>query len=141
MLAIAGLAATASSQHRGTVLRQLERPATLASGARLNVVRSIRPYVATVEVTPNRASLHNGLSVRLTRHARPLDGAAVSVTFSMPAMNMWHILTSRLAPAGNGVYSTTEPIFGMAGRWQLRLDVSPPGTRRLAFTVVDRMAQ
>ena len=42
----------------------------------------------------------------------------------MPSMGMWNAYMAVLAPAGVGRYSAVVPVLGMAGRWQLRIDVA-----------------
>ena len=143
LLAVGVLAATASTSGRGSVLRQLERPAT-QGGARtasdgLEAVVRAQRYRLAVALTPNRAAVRNRLSVRLSDDGRPLNGARITVTFSMPVMNMWGVLTTRLEPTGNGTYTTTLPVLGMAGSWQLRLSAAAPGGRSIRRTLDDRM--
>ena len=143
LLAVGVLAATASTPGRSSVLRQLERPAThggvrVASGGLKAVLRGQR-YRLALGLMPNRAAVRNRLSVQLSDHGRPLDGARVTVTFSMPVMNMWGALTTRLVPTGNGTYTTSLPVLGMAGSWQLRLNADAPGGVSISRTLNDRM--
>ena len=77
-----------------------------------------------VALGPNRASVANRLAIRLTDHGRPVSGARVRVSFSMPSMGMWNAYTAVLTPAGAGRYAGTVPVLGMAGQWQLRIDVA-----------------
>lgn len=82
-------------------------------------------YTATLQVTPNHASARNRVSVSLSEHGRPLTGAAVSVTFGMPAMGMTDAYASSLPARGGSTYATTEPVLGMPGVWVLRVHVVP----------------
>lgn len=49
---------------------------------------------------------------------RPVDGAAVSAEFFMPAMASMGKTTTQLKPQGNGRYDGLEPL-SMAGSWQM----------------------
>jgi hypothetical protein len=153
--AIGVVAAAASTPSRSALMNQLERPATyapasLGSAARAQVnlgpgeIRSqlrVDAQAVALRITPNRASERDRLSLAITKHGRPLDGADVTVAFSMPAMNTWQLLTSHLAPAGNGTYTGTEPILGMPGIWQLRLQVTPSTAPAFGLTIDDRMGR
>jgi hypothetical protein len=143
LLAVGALAATASTSRPGSVFKQLERPVvngalSVGPGPVKTLVRT-QPYRVTLGLTPNRASVHSRLSVKFTDAGRSLRGASVTATFSMPVMNMWGVLTTRLEPVGNGTYATSLPVLGMAGPWQLRLRVAAPGGRPISLTVNDRM--
>jgi hypothetical protein len=121
----------------------LEQPATPAkptarTGALKATVRT-GSYRLGLQVSPDRASVPNALSVRLTESGRPLNGAHVTVTFSMPEMNMWHVFTSRLTPGRHGTYAAVEPVLGMAGNWQLLVRVTRRDLRSTTFTVADPM--
>jgi hypothetical protein len=143
LLGITALAATASIPTRHALLDQLQRaaiPQHAAASRDLQVVRRAgNGYSVTVVLTPNRASGPNRLSVRLAGSGRPLGDAQVTVAFSMPSMKMWNGYTATLAPAGAGRYLATVPVIGMAGRWQLRLDVVRRAGRGFGVTVDDRM--
>jgi hypothetical protein len=141
--AVGVLAVTASSQPRSRLLAQLEQRATPAKstvrrGELKAIVRS-RSYRLGLQVSPNTASVPNALSVRLIEGGRPLNGAHVTVTFSMPEMNMWHVFTSRLIPRRDGTYAAVEPVLGMAGTWQLLVHVTRRDLRSTTFTVADPM--
>jgi hypothetical protein len=144
-LAIGGLAATASSQTRGSLLRQLERPAAVVRPAPAVDARAGRAAItagglrAVVHMTPNHAAAHDRLSVVVSAGGRPVAGARVSVTFSMPAMDMWSGLTTQLPASAPGTYSATEPILGMPGVWQLRVTIGAPGRPATSFLVNDRL--
>jgi hypothetical protein len=141
--AVGILAVTASSQPRSQLLAQLERPATPAKPAArtgaLKATVGTGSYRLGLQVSPDRASVPNALSVRVTEGGRPLNGAHVTVTFSMPEMNMWHVFTSHLAPQRHGTYAAVEPVLGMAGSWQLLVHVTRRNLRSATFTLTDRM--
>jgi hypothetical protein len=144
LLGIGTLAATASTTSRHALIAQLERGAvppraTATQGFRVTRTSSGPRSFVVLALGPNRASVANNLHIRLTDHGRPVSGARVRVSFSMPSMGMWNAYTAVLAPAGIGRYAATVPVLGMAGRWQLRIDVavSPDGTSRV--TVTDRL--
>jgi YtkA-like len=143
LLGITALAATAGTTTRHAPLYQLQRTATpgpVPSGSDFHVVRrAVGGHSVIVVVTPNRPSGPNGLSVRLAEGSQPLSRARVTVAFSMPSMMMWNAYAVTLAPTGLGRYAATVPVIGMAGRWQLRLDVAPRTGRAFRVTVNDRM--
>jgi hypothetical protein len=143
LLGTGALAATASTPARQTLLDQLQRPAVPhrgPSGPAFDVARrSGSSGSVSVTATPNRASRPNRLSVRVADRGRPLRGAHVTVSFSMPSMRMWNAYTTALSAAGAGRYTAAVPVLGMAGRWQLRVDVAPPGRKRFRLTVDDRV--
>jgi hypothetical protein len=85
-LAIAALAISAG-QNRAAPLASLERPATSVKATSFMVHKS--GYRVVVELSPNRASTTNWLSVKLSRHGRPAAVAGARLAFSMPVMNMW----------------------------------------------------
>jgi hypothetical protein len=66
-------------------------------------------------------------------------GAQVSVSFSMPAMDMWSGLTTQIPASGPGTYSATEPILGMPGVWQLRVTINARGRPATSLLVNDRL--
>jgi hypothetical protein len=142
LVGITALAASAGIPTRHTLLDQLQRaatPAPIPSRSRFQVRRVVDGYSVSVVVTPNHPSGPNGLSVRVAESGRPLRRARVTVAFSMPSMKMWNAYTVTLAPAGRGRYAATVPVIGMAGRWQLRLDVSPRVGQAFRIAVADRM--
>jgi hypothetical protein len=57
----------------------------------------------------------------------------------MPSMNMWQAYKTVLKPFGPGRYEATVPVLGMAGRWQLRVSVSPRSAAAFPVIVTDRM--
>ncbi len=113
-LAFGVAAVTAGSTTRNSLYSQLQRPA----------------MTHQVEVTfaTNRASVRNRLSLKL-----PADAARVTVSFSMPSMNMWNGLTGTLVRSGQGTYSMSLPVLGMPGTWMMQFHIVPP--HGAAYTV------
>jgi YtkA-like len=124
----------------GAALSELGRAATPVSvhPTLATFVIARGPYRAQVSVSPNIAASPNQLVVRLMRRGRPVSGARIRVVFSMPAMNMWGGFTSRLASHAGGLYVRQEPVLGMAGVWQLRVDVTGRAAH-FSAVVNDRM--
>lgn len=143
LLGFTALAATAGIPTRHALLSQLERAATpqrATSGRGLHAVRRTPDgYSVDVALTPNRPSGPNRLSVLVAENSRPLSGARVRVTFSMPAMKMWNGYVATLTPLTAGRYTVTVPVLGMVGQWQLGLEVAPRSGRTFRVTVDDRM--
>jgi hypothetical protein len=79
------------------------------------------------------------VSVRLMRGGRAVNGARITLTFSMLDMPMTG-LSGLLPQTKTGTYAHTGPILGMAGRWGLHLDVSPRGAKPFSVDAVDRIA-
>jgi YtkA-like len=140
---IVALVVSAGSQSRGSVLRALQQPAVFpAAFVGPGPVDQAIPAggdTLALRMTPNRASLRNEITATVTEHGRTVDGTRVTVTYSMPAMDMWGGLQTALIPAGGGRYRANEPILGMPGIWQLRITVAPPGAHAFAVVVNDRM--
>ena len=144
LLGIAALAATADTTSRHALNAQLERAAvptgaTVTQGFRVTRTSSGTGSSMVVALGPNRASVANRLAIRLTDHGRPVSGARVRVSFSMPSMGMWNAYTAVLTPAGAGRYAGTVPVLGMAGQWQLRIDVAARLSGTSPVTVTDRL--
>jgi nitrogen fixation protein FixH len=144
-LAIGGLAATATSQTRGSLLHQLERPAAVVRPAAAVDARAGRAAVTAgglrflVSMSPNHAAVRDRLTIVVSARGRPVARARVSISFSMPAMNMWSGLTTQIPASGPGTYAATEPILGMPGVWQLRVTIGAPGRPTTSFLVNDRL--
>ncbi len=105
-LALGVAAVTASSSTRNTLYSQLQRPAST--------------HQVELALATDRASLPNHLSLKL-----PVDAARVTVSFSMPSMNMWNGLSGTLVPTGRGTYSMNVPVLGMPGTWMMQFHVVP----------------
>jgi hypothetical protein len=131
-LSLGGVVAlTAPRAQRSALLAGLERPAQA-----LPVVVLGHAHRLTLAASPNRASARNEILVRLGSRGR---GARVTVSWSMPAMNMWHVLTSCLRPRGDGVYAAEVPVLGMAGDWRLYVRVIGAGAPPLGVDMRDHL--
>lgn len=124
---------------RSSLLRSLQQPARSAatSVGQLSRAVRVRDYTLALQMAPNRAAASNRLTVRLTDGARPVTGSRVTVSFSMPSMNMWDAYSSPLRRTGRGLYSATVPVLGMPGLWRLSVHVARPGSRALDVAVDD----
>jgi hypothetical protein len=58
----------------------------------------------------------------------------------MPSMNMQNAYTAALGASTDGRYAATIPVLGMAGRWRLRIDLTPRSGRPIRIVVDDRIA-
>jgi hypothetical protein len=137
---VGALEATAGTTSRHALLNQLQRAAVPAAGAGFQATRAPAPGRALLlTMGPNRAAVANRLAVRLTDHGRPVSGARVRISFSMPSMNMWNAYVAALTPEGAGRYTTTVPVLGMTGAWQLRVAIASARATESHVSVIDRM--
>ena len=90
-------------------------------------------------LAPNRASMANRLVLTLSAGGHPLSAATVTVTFSMPAMDMFNAFSLVAHPLTPGIFVATVPLVGMAGAWRLDIRVSRPGRPAIVFAVADRL--
>lgn len=96
------------------------------------------PLRHRLTLTPDRASLANRLVLRLAAAGRPLRGAEVTVSFSMPDMHMFDAFRLTLRSRAPGVYTATMPMVGMAGAWRLDVRVHGPAAAA-AFSVAEKL--
>jgi len=143
LAALLAVAISAGASHRGSVYAQLQRPAaravmTVGPGP---IAASVQagPYRLSLRIAPNRAADRSRLVVVLQHGARVLNGARVTVTYSMPAMGMDDVFTGRLTQIAAGTYGARQPVFGMPGTWQLRFAVFPPHATKLTVAINDHM--
>lgn len=145
LLALAVLAATAATQTRGSVLKQLQTPALQVhqSAGPGPVAASLTTAScrAQLGITPNRASVRDRVVLTLLENGHPLSGARVTVAYSMPSMNMPNVFVGSLPQTADGRYGAIEPEFGMPGTWQLRFQVAPPHSAPCTLAINDRMAR
>jgi len=134
-----GALALSPSQGRQSLVDQLQRAATPARTSAGFARGSSSGLSIAATLTPNRASGPIGLSLRVLRDGRPLDGAQVRVGFSMPSMDMFNAYTAELSASAGGRYGATIPVLGMSGRWSLRIDVTPRSGPALTVTINDRI--
>jgi hypothetical protein len=140
-------AAVTGAPSRGAVFTMLQRPAVVKAASPAAAVSATHGAAAVeigavryaVRLAPNRASVPNRLTISAGAARRPLVGAQVTVTFSMPAMGMWHVFSLVLHPAGPGRYAAVMPFVGMPGAWRLDARVTRPGLRASAFAIADAL--
>ncbi len=94
-------------------------------------------FALHLRIAPNLAPADNTVSVWLVRHGQLVNGARVTVSYSMPAMKMGDVLTSTLSQRTPNTYSAREPALGMPGSWAMRLRVAPATGRPFTVTVND----
>ena len=95
-------------------------------------------YRLEFHVSPNRAAVPNGFTVKITKNGKPVQHAEVATTFTMLDMEMGQ-QGYRLQEISPGVYSVTKPALVMVGHWALTFDIAPPGSRQpLTVQLVDR---
>jgi hypothetical protein len=138
--AIGALAAASAPTSRRALLAGLQVPARPASPGFYTARHPAHGVLVAVALGPNRAAVPNVISARIDERGRPLIGARVTVSFSMPSMDMWRAYTKSLSADGGGRYTASIPVLGMTGRWQLRIDVAPPRGRAFRVDVSDRLS-
>jgi copper transport protein len=89
-------------------------------------------YHFVLHVTPNRAAMPNDIAVQITKHGKPVHGAAVAMRFDMLDMEMPSLEYS-LPETQPGTYARNVPALVMVGHWGLQLMVGSFTT-----TVIDR---
>jgi hypothetical protein len=98
-------------------------------------------YRLTLHVSPNQAPSAVRVRVAITRWGRPLRAARVRLTVTMLDMQMAGLTrTLRQTSSGRWDSGAANLAFGMAGRWGLRLEVTPRHARRFTVGVVDRVS-
>ena len=127
--ALVGLAVLAAS------VATAAAPAAAAPATR---VMNTSGYRVELHVTPNRAPRAITVALLITRNGKPVSAAHVRLTLTMLDMPMPGI-AHELRQTAPGRYGGGGLALGMPGRWGFRLDVAPPGARRFAASVVDRV--
>jgi hypothetical protein len=139
-LLIGTVALASGAPSRRALLAQLERPAAVVRTPHAaKLVQKPRAYRLSVTLTPNRATVVNTVVARFTGTVAPLSGAQVTMTFSMPSMKMWRVLTLDAKAVGRGTYAATLPVLGMTGDWQIALRVTAGHHRPLTFAVMSKL--
>jgi hypothetical protein len=92
--------------------------------------------IATVRVTPNRASRWNTITLRLDARGRALGPARITLTPSMPSMHMT-VATFTLRETSTATYSYLGPALLMPGTWQLRFTLERTHKTPIAISVTD----
>lgn len=128
---------------RTGVLTQLQRPAS-APPARVgpgpvNAVVTVAGLTVAVHSPVNHAAQPQALSLHLTHVGAPVDGARVTVSYSMPSMNMPSVLTTTLHARGAGTYEMRSATLAMPGDWLLSVRIAPPRGRPVLVALADRM--
>lgn len=138
-LIVAAFALASGGPTRGKVLAALEKPVAPTPSQRHVAMARSGPYTVLLQIGPNRASVANEMSLRISDHGRSPTGARATVVFSMPAMNMQDGYTSRPMQRPDGSYVASLPALGMSGTWQLHVHVQRPGARAITVTFNDRL--
>jgi len=94
-------------------------------------------YRLEFHVSPNRAAVPNGFTLKITKDGKPVRNADVTTTFTMLDMEMGQ-QGYRLQEVSPGVYSKSEPALVMVGHWGLTYFIEPPGGQPLTVQLVDR---
>jgi YtkA-like len=143
LLAIMVVAAIGSTHARGSGVHRPQASAAMTSRrvgpGPVAAGLSAAAYRVQVLVTPNRAGVRNRVALAVSKGDRPLTDARVTVTYSMPAMNMANVFTGSLRHDALGSYCALQPALGMPGAWQLRFEVTPRDARPFTVLVEDRM--
>jgi hypothetical protein len=95
-------------------------------------------YELDLQLSPNRATRADTLSVRLRKAGKPVRGAGVRATFTMLDMNMPGLSTG-LPQTGPGAYGRRGLVLGMSGDWGLSLEITPRDGAPLVVRAVDRL--
>ena len=129
---------------RSNVVSQLQKPAaapvTQVGPGPVDTTVTLADYSVGVRITSNLAARPQVVTLHLTHAGRPVDGARVALSYSMPSMNMPSVLTRTLAGSGAGVYhSSPAPAVEMPGDWLLSFRIVPAHGRPLAVALTDRL--
>ena len=142
VLVVATIASGNAGDSGGSQLRSRAPTGSRRAGpgpiaARLSVTR----YRAQLVVTPNRASNRNRVALAISRAHRPVTDARVTVTYSMPAMNMANAFTETLRQGKPGTYAAREPVLGMPGTWKMRFEITPRDAKPFTVLIDDHMVR
>lgn len=94
-------------------------------------------YEIEIVVDPNRAAAPNTFELRLTRGGQPVEGASVTLLFSMLDMQM-PSQEYQLTETAPGVYTRKAPALVMVGHWALNFSITPTHGLPFNVLVVDR---
>jgi copper transport protein len=95
------------------------------------------PYTLEVLVSPNQAAAPDTFGLRLTRDGKPVDGADVTLTFTMLDMQM-PTQEFQLAETRPGLYTRKTAALVMVGHWGLAFTVTPKHGLPFSSLIVDR---
>jgi copper transport protein len=94
-------------------------------------------YSMRVRIDPNRAALPNTFSIAISRKGAPVNGAEVTMQFTMLDMDAEQ-QTYTLPEKAPGMYTRSAPALVMVGHWGLGFTVTPKGGTPFSFVVEDR---
>ena len=130
---------------RTGVVTQLEKPAIVPAvrvgPGPVNATTAVAGYTVAVRAASNHAAQAQRLNMRLTSASGPLIGAHVTVSYSMPSMNMPSVLTAPLPAHGGGVYGARVKAMEMPGDWLLSFRIVPAHGQPFVVALTDRMSR
>jgi copper transport protein len=94
-------------------------------------------YRIALRIAPNRAALPNEFRVRIERDGTLLQGAEVTMRFTMLDMEEQQQIYT-LPERAPGTYARTTPALVMTGHWGLGLTVTPRNGAPVDVLVIDR---
>ena len=94
-------------------------------------------YRLEFRVSPNKAAVPNGFSVRITKNGAPVRNADVTTTFAMLDMEMGE-QGFKFTETSPGLYQRSAPALVMVGHWGLTFDIRPPGGPPVLVQLVDK---
>lgn len=118
-------------------LAHLGKPSALTGPGPVTNVVEADGYRLELHVDPNRVGVANDFAVRILRGGTPVEGAAVTATFTMLDMEM-PTLSYTLPDRGGGLYERSAPALVMVGRWALTFQIQPQHGEPFPVLVVDR---
>ncbi len=122
------------------VLSQLQKPAAAplvrVGPGPVHTAVTLAGAQVGIDISPNHAAQPQRVRLTLTG---PLTGARVSISYSMPSMNMPSVLTAPLRPLGAGRYSARITPLVMPGDWLISFRIMPAHGRPLLVSVADQM--
>jgi len=93
-------------------------------------------YTVKVLVDPNRAAVPSTFALQLTKGAKPVTGADVTVAFAMLDMQMAN-QEYGLAETRPGLYTRPASALVMVGHWALTYTITPKGGESFSILIVD----
>jgi hypothetical protein len=94
-------------------------------------------YRVALQLSPNRPTASNRLTVRVTRAGRAVTAAKVTARFDMVEMDMGN-WTYELPEHAAGRYGRKTSSPAMTGDWNLSVEVAPRAGAPFTVRVVDR---
>jgi copper transport protein len=93
-------------------------------------------YTLQLLVSPNKAVTTNSFALKLSKNGVPVEGADVTLAFSMLDMQMAN-QEYQLKETSPGVYSRPAPALVMVGHWGLGFNVTPKNGQPFTAFIVD----